>query len=64
MEREREYYGMAGCGVVRQGRGGGGVGVELCAFGGGRGQREWSTHEYYGVMTALGGLSSGYEVHR
>lgn len=36
-ERVREYYGMAGSGVVRQaGWGwGGGVGVELCALGGG-----------------------------
>lgn len=30
------------------------VGVELCALGG-RGQREWSTHEYYGTMAVVGG---------
>lgn len=48
VERVHEYYGMAG-GVVRQGSGGGRVGGELCAHGG-RGQREWTTHEYYGMM--------------
>lgn len=54
VERVHEYYGMAGGGVVRQGSGGGRVGGELCAHGG-RGQRERTTHEYYGVMVVLGG---------
>lgn len=49
VERVHEYYGMAGGGVVRQGRGGGRVGGELCAHGG-RGQREWTTHGCYGNM--------------
>lgn len=49
---------MAGGGVVRQGSGGGRVGDELCAHGG-RGQREWTTHEYYGMMVVLGGVEGG-----
>lgn len=53
-----EYYGMAAGGVVRQGSGGGRVGGELCVHGG-RGQREWTTHEYYGVMVVLCGGGGG-----
>ena len=49
---------MADGGVVRQGSGGGGVGGELRAHGG-RGQREWTTHEYYGMMVVLGGGEGG-----
>lgn len=48
---------IMGCragGVVRQGRGGGRVRGELCAHRG-RGQGEWTTHEYYGMMVVLWG---------
>lgn len=52
---------MASSGVVRQGSGGGRVGVELCALGG-RGQREWTTHEYYGMMAVLGRVGYAEDV--
>lgn len=38
--------------------GGSGVGGELCAHGG-RGQREWTTHEYYGMVVVVGGWVGG-----
>lgn len=52
------------------GGGGGGVGWQSgcrAVWTWGRGQREWSSHEYYGMMAAVGGGgwgSSGFEVWR